>query len=243
MKKKPKKEPSAVKASSSRKKTEDDDGKKKKQEKKKGSKWPKKSNYCLHVLLFNRKRGLNRLNIHDCIIKVIHDHPLNSILFNSWMQNVKKSNPGIQFKDIGRVLGERWNKMTGIHQFHFPFLDCISSYSPLSICISAYINKPLPLSCLQRRRRPHMKQKLEQTRNGTVKRLVAIRIHSQWLLTPLMNQTVLRTFHCCRKTIGGSDYSQSRRLEFLESIEVCFLQNFMVNEMLTADCLYRVLPN
>lgn len=29
------------------------------------------------------------------------------------MQNVKKTNPGISFTDVGKVLGERWNKMTG----------------------------------------------------------------------------------------------------------------------------------
>lgn len=55
---------------------------------------------------------------------------------------MKKSNPGIQFKDIGRVLGERWNKMTGIHQFHFPFLVLLLTI-PLSICVSVYINKPI----------------------------------------------------------------------------------------------------
>lgn len=28
-------------------------------------------------------------------------------------QNVKKSNPGIAFTDVGKVLGDRWNKMSG----------------------------------------------------------------------------------------------------------------------------------
>lgn len=35
------------------------------------------------------------------------------------MQNVKKANPGIPFTEIGKVLGERWNKMTGMNKYAF----------------------------------------------------------------------------------------------------------------------------
>ncbi|KAG6396023.1 hypothetical protein SASPL_142161 [Salvia splendens] len=83
-KKKPKKEPSAAKASSSRKKTkdDDDDGKKKKQKKKKDPNAPKKA--------------------------------MSSFMFFSQAEreDVKKTNPGIAFTEVGKVLGERWNKMT-----------------------------------------------------------------------------------------------------------------------------------
>ncbi|KAL1538664.1 FACT complex subunit ssrp1 [Salvia divinorum] len=83
-KKKPKKEPSAAKASSSRKKTkdDDDDGKKKKPKKKKDPNAPKKA--------------------------------MSSFMFFSQAEreDVKKTNPGIAFTEVGKVLGERWNKMT-----------------------------------------------------------------------------------------------------------------------------------
>lgn len=31
-----------------------------------------------------------------------------------FQQNVKKSHPKISFTDVGKVLGERWNKMSGM---------------------------------------------------------------------------------------------------------------------------------
>ncbi|XP_011098577.1 FACT complex subunit SSRP1 [Sesamum indicum] len=85
MKKKSKKEPSALKASSSRKKTKDDDddgSKRKKQKKKKDPNAPKRA--------------------------------ISAFMFFSQTEreNVKKSNPGISFTEVGKVLGERWNKMT-----------------------------------------------------------------------------------------------------------------------------------
>ncbi|KAK1353040.1 hypothetical protein POM88_052878 [Heracleum sosnowskyi] len=41
--------------------------------------------------------------------------PLSAFMFFSKAEreNVKKTNPGISFTDVGRVLGERWNKMSG----------------------------------------------------------------------------------------------------------------------------------
>ncbi|PIN16334.1 Nucleosome-binding factor SPN, POB3 subunit [Handroanthus impetiginosus] len=85
VKKKPKKEPSTFKASSSRQKSKDgdDDGsKKKKQKKKKDPNAPKRA--------------------------------ISAFMFFSQTEreNVKKSNPGISFTEVGKVLGERWNKMT-----------------------------------------------------------------------------------------------------------------------------------
>ncbi|KAK1383689.1 FACT complex subunit SSRP1 [Heracleum sosnowskyi] len=86
-KKETKKEPLASsKAATNRKRTKDgeEDGvKKKKPKKKKDPNAPKK--------------------------------PLSAFMFFSKneRENVKKSNPGISFTDVGRVLGERWNKMSG----------------------------------------------------------------------------------------------------------------------------------
>ena len=36
---------------------------------------------------------------------------INSIIFTE--QNIKKSNPGIGFGDIGKVLGDKWRQMSG----------------------------------------------------------------------------------------------------------------------------------
>ncbi|KAG8384731.1 hypothetical protein BUALT_Bualt04G0148700 [Buddleja alternifolia] len=85
MKKKSKKEPSAVKASSSRKKSKDGDedgSKKKKKKKKKDPNAPKRA--------------------------------ISAFMFfsQSERENLKKTNPGISFTEVGKVLGERWNKMT-----------------------------------------------------------------------------------------------------------------------------------
>jgi len=30
------------------------------------------------------------------------------------MQNLKKNNPGMSFTDVGRALGDKWKKMTGM---------------------------------------------------------------------------------------------------------------------------------
>ncbi|CAA2984340.1 FACT complex subunit SSRP1 [Olea europaea subsp. europaea] len=90
-KKKLKKEPSAPKASSSRKKAEDgdEDGSKKKKPKKK--KDP------------NATKGT-----------------ISAFMFFSQTQKeiVMKSNPGISFTEVGKVLGERWNKMTVLSGIH-----------------------------------------------------------------------------------------------------------------------------
>ncbi|KAM7506705.1 hypothetical protein LguiA_017158 [Lonicera macranthoides] len=84
-KKESKKEPSAAKASSSRKRPKggDDDGsKKRKPKKKKDPNAPKRA--------------------------------MSGFMFFSQTEreNVKKSHPGIAFSEVGKVLGERWNKMT-----------------------------------------------------------------------------------------------------------------------------------
>lgn len=81
-KKKPKKDISAPKPSSSRKKPGDEDGSKKKKQKKKDPNAPKRA--------------------------------LSAFMFFSQSEReaVKKSNPGIPFTEVGKVLGERWNKMS-----------------------------------------------------------------------------------------------------------------------------------
>ncbi|KAL5806615.1 hypothetical protein ACOSQ4_029348 [Xanthoceras sorbifolium] len=84
-KKESKKEPSSSKASTSKKKTRDadDDGsKKKKQKKKKDPNAPKRA--------------------------------MSGFMFFSQMEreNIKKNNPGIAFTDVGRVLGDKWKKMS-----------------------------------------------------------------------------------------------------------------------------------
>lgn len=43
----------------------------------------------------------------------------------SFLQNVKKGSPGLSFTDIGRALGDRWKKMSGMFlstfvSFYFP---------------------------------------------------------------------------------------------------------------------------
>ncbi|KAL8528300.1 hypothetical protein ACS0TY_005925 [Phlomoides rotata] len=82
--KKSKKEPSAPRASSKKKVKdgEDDGSRKKKQKKKKDPNAPKRA--------------------------------ISAFMFfcQTERENVKKSNPGISFTDVGKVLGERWNKMT-----------------------------------------------------------------------------------------------------------------------------------
>ncbi|KAK2377187.1 FACT complex subunit SSRP1 [Trifolium repens] len=84
-KKEPKKDlPSNSKASSSKKKSKDadEDGKKRKPKKKKDPNAPKRA--------------------------------LSGFMFFSQMEreNLKKTNPGISFTDVGRVLGEKWKKMS-----------------------------------------------------------------------------------------------------------------------------------
>ncbi|XP_044468875.1 FACT complex subunit SSRP1-like [Mangifera indica] len=85
VKKEFKKEPSSLKASTSKKKSRDgdeDSSKKKKQKKKKDPNAPKRA--------------------------------MSGFMFFSQMEreNIKKSNPGIAFTDVGRVLGDKWKKMT-----------------------------------------------------------------------------------------------------------------------------------
>ncbi|KAK9061744.1 hypothetical protein SSX86_018927 [Deinandra increscens subsp. villosa] len=82
-KKESKKDAASSKTSSSRKRNNNEDGsKKKKQKKKKDPNAPKRA--------------------------------LSGFMFFSQLEreNVKKEIPGIQFKEMGRVLGERWNKLT-----------------------------------------------------------------------------------------------------------------------------------
>ncbi|KAJ0985546.1 hypothetical protein J5N97_003902 [Dioscorea zingiberensis] len=79
-----KKEAAAVKASSSKKKAKDgeEDGTKKRRQKKKDPNAPKRA--------------------------------MSGFMFfsNSERENIKKSNPGLSFTDVGRALGDRWKKMT-----------------------------------------------------------------------------------------------------------------------------------
>nr|XP_029145610.1 FACT complex subunit SSRP1 isoform X2 [Arachis hypogaea] len=82
-KKESKKElPSKASTSKKRSKDADEDGKKKKQKKKKDPNAPKRA--------------------------------MSGFMFFSQMEreNLKKSNPGISFTDVGRVLGEKWKKMS-----------------------------------------------------------------------------------------------------------------------------------
>ncbi|KAJ4707499.1 FACT complex subunit SSRP1 [Melia azedarach] len=83
-KKEPKKESASLKVSSSKKKSKDgdEDGKKKKQKKKKDPNAPKRA--------------------------------MSGFMFFSQMEreNIKKSNPGIAFTDVAKVLGEKWTKMS-----------------------------------------------------------------------------------------------------------------------------------
>ncbi|KAH0690361.1 hypothetical protein KY290_018602 [Solanum tuberosum] len=81
-KKKSKKEGTVSKPSTSRKKADDDGSKKKKQKKKKDPNAPKRA--ISAFMYFSQ----------------------------SERENVKKSNPGIAFTEVGRVLGERWNKLS-----------------------------------------------------------------------------------------------------------------------------------
>ncbi|GLU01947.1 hypothetical protein SLE2022_192220 [Rubroshorea leprosula] len=82
VKKDPRKEPSSSKASKKKSRDGDDDSKKKKQKKKKDPNAPKRA--------------------------------MSGFMFFSQMEreNVKKTNPGISFTDVGKALGERWKKMS-----------------------------------------------------------------------------------------------------------------------------------
>lgn len=59
----------------------------------------------------------------------------------SLMQNVKKSNPGIAFTEVGRVLGERWNKLTGISPIPvlFVFFLVVQLHCFLQVTIPALL--------------------------------------------------------------------------------------------------------
>ncbi|XP_049346436.1 FACT complex subunit SSRP1-like [Solanum verrucosum] len=80
-KKKPKKEATVSKPSTSRKKADGDASKKKKQKKKKDPNPPKKAISAFMYFLQSKR------------------------------ENVKKSNSGIAFYEVGRIIGERWNKL------------------------------------------------------------------------------------------------------------------------------------
>ncbi|XP_019161740.1 PREDICTED: FACT complex subunit SSRP1-like [Ipomoea nil] len=81
-KKKAKKDLPTSKPSTSRKKADDDMSKKKKQKKKKDPNAPKRA--------------------------------ISAFMFfsNNERENVKKTNPGIAFTEVGKVLGDKWNKMS-----------------------------------------------------------------------------------------------------------------------------------
>lgn len=52
--------------------------------------------------------------------RVFADSSLTCI---SSLQNIKKSNPGISFTELGRVLGDKWNKMSGMWLFKILIKD------------------------------------------------------------------------------------------------------------------------
>ncbi|KAH0663704.1 hypothetical protein KY284_028635 [Solanum tuberosum] len=81
-KKKPKKEATVSKPSTSRKKADGDASKKKKQKKKRDPNPPKKAISAFMYFLQSKR------------------------------ENVKKSNSGIAFYEVGRIIGERWNKLS-----------------------------------------------------------------------------------------------------------------------------------
>ncbi|RWW85803.1 hypothetical protein BHE74_00005490 [Ensete ventricosum] len=54
------------------------------------------------------------------------------------LQNLKKGNPGMSFTDVGRALGERWKKMTG--------LDCVQ-YRLLFLISVAFRTRFAPMIC------------------------------------------------------------------------------------------------
>ncbi|EOY03382.1 High mobility group isoform 3 [Theobroma cacao] len=83
-KKVPRKEASSSKATKKKARDGEDDGKKKKQKKKKDPNAPKRA--------------------------------MSGFMFFSQMEreNVKKSNPGIAFTEVGKVLGDKWKKMSGM---------------------------------------------------------------------------------------------------------------------------------
>lgn len=43
------------------------------------------------------------------------------------LQNIKKSIPGLSFTEVGRALGEKWKKMSGIYS-HCSFIHLIFIY-------------------------------------------------------------------------------------------------------------------
>lgn len=107
-------------------------------------------------------------------------------------QNLKKTNPGISFTDVGRVLGEKWKKMSGIQCCQF-LISCSSTMSNSSFelyyvywlnCILFYLLNA------QRKRRSHTRQKRERIKNVTRMRLVATRIPNPWILIQEMYLTV-----------------------------------------------------
>lgn len=127
MKKEIKKEPSTSKASSSKKRTksgEDDVTKKRKPKKKKDPNAPKRA---MSGFMF-----FSQLEREVDIYKHTHTYVLDQgiLTIPNYMyhdshfscvplQNVKKDNPGIAFQEIGRVLGERWNKLSGFIYIFF----------------------------------------------------------------------------------------------------------------------------
>jgi hypothetical protein len=67
--------------------------------------------------------------------KIVYNYrwkKFKTLLFILW-QNLKKTNPGISFTDVGRVLGEKWKKMSGMAhwqlfhfmQFHFHLVSFV----------------------------------------------------------------------------------------------------------------------
>lgn len=50
------------------------------------------------------------------------------------MQNLKRNTPGLSFTDVGRALGERWKKMTGMCLLTCAFtLICTSGHRTVGL--------------------------------------------------------------------------------------------------------------
>ncbi|KAF7115424.1 hypothetical protein RHSIM_RhsimUnG0055900 [Rhododendron simsii] len=117
-KKESKKEPSISKASSSRVKSKvggEDGPKKKKQKKKKDPNAPKKA--------------------------------ISGFMFFSMSEreNIKKTNPGIAFTEMGRVLGERWKKMTAEEKEPYE-AKARADKKRYADQVSGYKNPPQPMN-------------------------------------------------------------------------------------------------
>lgn len=98
------------------------------------------------------------IHSHVCLI-IIHirvacsfSYERRVILVWLFVQNIKKSNPGLSFTDVGRALGDRWKKMSGMALVCVPseavlmFLSLILQSFPY---VSIIFNKGLIFTILK----------------------------------------------------------------------------------------------